>query len=174
MGGGIVAQLGVPLVLAQGVPAPMLDPCKLLTDAEVRKYFPDAKAAVPDHSLDKEGFLRCRWQFPGGNVGIQIWNGDEGSIDDDLRGLSDGFTDPLKPGAGQNVRIEIIQGIGDAAKAIVEKRDTSKGFLSDMAVLITQRKGIRLEVGGHVLLKYDRLAALKVLEELGRAAVKRF
>ena len=83
------------------------------------------------------------------------------------------FLDPLKPGAGQNVRYETIKDVGDQARAIVETADEKKGFLTDSAVLVAQRKGLQLVLMSTQLAQRDRSSALKVLEDLGRAAAKR-
>ena len=153
--------------------APAVDPCRLLTDSEIRKAFPDAKAGKVDHSLEEHGIISCLWDHPGGRFAAQVYNGEQGTIENEIRGMSLMFLDPLKPGAGQNVRYETIKDVGDQARAIVETADEKKGFLTDSAVLVTQRKGLQLVLMSTQLAQRDRSSALKVLEDLGRAAARR-
>jgi hypothetical protein len=153
--------------------APAMDPCKLLTDSEIRKAFPDAKAGKADHSLEEHGIVSCLWDHPGGRFAVQVYEGEQGTIENEIRGMSLMFLDPLKPGAGQNVRYETIKDVGDQARAIVETADEKKGFLTDSAVLVAQRKGLQLVLMSTQLPRRDRSSALKILEDLGRAAAKR-
>lgn len=161
------------VMLTKNSSAPAVDPCKLLTDAEVRKAFPDAKAGKVDHSLEEHGIISCLWDHPGGRFAVQVYKGTQGTIENEIRGMSLMFLDPLKPGAEQNVRYEIVKDVGDEARAIVETADEKKGFLTDSAILVAQRKGLQLTLMSTQLAKRDRSSALKVLEDLGRAAAKR-
>ena len=160
-------------MLTKNSSAPAVDPCKLLTDAEVRKAFPDAKAGKVDHSLEEHGIISCLWDHPGGRFAVQVYRGTQGTIENEIRGMSLMFLDPLKPGAEQNVRYEIVKEVGDEARAIVETADEKKGFLTDSAILVAQRKSLQLTLMSTQLAKRDRSGALKVLEDLGRAAAKR-
>jgi hypothetical protein len=161
------------VILAKNSIAPAVDPCKLLAEAEVRKAFPDAKAGKIDHSLEEHGIVSCLWDHPGGRFAVQVYKGDQGTIENEIRGMSLMFLDPLKAGAEQNVRYETIKDVGDQARAIVERADDKKGFLTDSAVLVAQRKGLQLILMSTQLAQRDRSTALKVLEDLGRAAAKR-
>lgn len=161
------------VMLTKNSSAPVVDPCKLLTDAEVRKAFPDAKAGTVDHSLEEYGSISCLWDHPGGRFAVQVYKGTQGTIENEIRGMSLMFLDPLKPGAEQNVRYEIVKDVGDEARAIVETADEKKGFLTDSAILVAQRKSLQLTLMSTQLAKRDRSSALKILEDLGRAAAKR-
>lgn len=161
------------VMLTKNSSAPAVDPCKLLTDTEVRKAFPDAKAGKVDHSLEEHGIISCLWDHPGGRFAVQVYRGTQGTIENEIRGMSLMFLDPLKPGAEQNVRYEIVKEVGDEARAIVETADEKKGFLTDSAILVAQRKSLQLTLMSTQLAKRDRSSALKVLEDLGRAAAKR-
>jgi hypothetical protein len=152
---------------------PGIDPCKLLTDAEVHKVFPDAKAGKIDHSLEEHGIISCIWDHTGDRFSVQAYKGEQGTIDNKIRGMSLMFLDPLKSGADRGVRYETVKDVGDQARAIVETADQNKGFLTDSAMLVTQRKGVQLTLISTQLANRDRSAALKALEELGRAAAKR-
>lgn len=110
---------------------------------------------------------------PGGRFAVQVDTGEQGTIENEIRGMSLMLLDPLKPGSEQNVRYETVKDVGDEARAIVETADVKKGFLTDSAVLVAQRKGLQLIVMSTQLAQRDRNSALKVLEDLGRAAVKR-
>ncbi len=162
-----------PVIFAKSSSAPAMDPCKLLTDAEVRKAFPDAKAGKVDHSLKEYGTISCLWDHPGGRFSVQVYKGEQGTIETEIRGMSLMFLDPLKAGAQPYVRYEIIKDVGDQARAIVETADDRKGFLTDSAILVAQRKGLQLTLMSTQLAKRDRTSALKVLEDLGRTAAKR-
>ncbi len=58
--------------LAQAAGAPAVDPCTLLTDAEVREVSPDAKAGERDRSVDEYGIASCVWKYPGGRFALQV------------------------------------------------------------------------------------------------------
>lgn len=149
------------------------NPCKLLTDAEVRAVFPDAKAARLDLGKEKYGIFTCVWDHAGGRFFAQQRTGDLESFAVEGRGLIDGFIDPLKPGAAKVVRFENVKGVGDRAMAVVERRDPARGILNDIAQLVTQRANRQVILFSSQLPQRDRAAALKALEELGRAAAQR-
>ncbi len=153
--------------------APAVDPCKLLTAAEVRRAFPDAKSGTIDHSLEEYGTVSCLWDHSGGRFSLQVYQGEQDTIETEIRGMALMFLDPLKAGANQHVRYEIIKDVGDQARAIVETADEKKGFLTDSAMLLAQRKGLQLTLMSTQLAKRGRADALKLLEELGRAAANR-
>ncbi len=155
------------------VKLPKGDPCKVLTDADVRKVFPDAKSGQRERRNEQYGMTACQWDYPGGRFGVQISIEKPGTVRDEIRGISIGIVDPLKPGAGSNVRYETIKGVGDEAMAFVEPADAKRGILSDSACLITQRGDQQVMLMSDSLAKRDRAEALKKLEELGRAAVGR-
>ena len=45
---------------------PKGDPCKLLTDDEVRRAFPEAKAGQRERNNEQYGIAACVWKYPGG------------------------------------------------------------------------------------------------------------
>jgi len=83
------------------------------------------------------------------------------------------MVDPLKPQAAKSLRYETIAGIGDAARAVVERRDDARGILSDVACLFTTRGDKALSLCSGDLPKLERAHALKTLQDLGRAAAAR-
>lgn len=166
------ASLHVGAALAQGKTA-ALDPCRLLTDAEVRKVFADAKPARLDRSREKLGVYTCVWDHPGGRFFAQQHTGELEPFTVEGRGLIDGFIDPVKPGAEKAVRFENVKGVGDRAMVVIEKRDPARGILNDIAQLVTQRGSQQVILFSSQLPQRDRAAAMKALEELGRAAAQR-
>ena len=149
------------------------DPCRLLTTAEVRDVFPNAKVGVRERSREEYGIRACVWETPTGHFAVQQWTTKPGAVDNEIRGLSSGFLDPLNPAAPNNVRFETIAGIGEAAMAVIETRDESRGILSDVAMLVTQRGDRLLELQSPDLPRSERAVALKALTMLGRTAVNR-
>lgn len=153
---------------------PKGDPCTLLTDGEVRTYFPKASAAQRERTREKYGIVACLWDHPAGRLGAQVTLGAKpGSSAEEARGISVGFVDPFKLGAGKSIRYEKITGVGDEAVAVVEKSDEKQGIVSDVAYLYTQRGDRQLMIMATDLARGDRATALKTLQELGRAAAAR-
>lgn len=150
---------------------PKADPCKLLTTAEVRKIFPDAENGKRETSTDEYGIKSCIWNHPRGRLGLQVMKGEPGTVKHEIQGWSIGFKDPLKPGV--KVRYETIAGVGDEAMAVVERADEKAGILQDAAMLIAQRGDQQINLFSNDLASRDRSAALKALEDLGKAAAKR-
>jgi len=149
------------------------DPCRLLTDAEVRAVFPGAKAGVRETSREKYGIRACVWATPGSSFALQRWTAKPGTVDTEIRGLALGFIDPLNAAANTSVRYDTVPGLGDQAKALVEVQDEKRGILADAAILITQRGDQLIELQSQALARGDRAAALQALTTLGRAAAAR-
>ncbi len=149
------------------------DPCKVLTDADVRKVFPDAKSGQRERRNEQYGMVACLWDYSGGRFYVQLSVEQPGTVKNEIRGISLGFVDPLKSGAAANVRYETIKGVGDEAMAIVEPADAKRGILTDSAYLITQRGDQQAMLFSSTLANRDRAEALKKLEELGKAAAGR-
>ena len=153
---------------------PTDDPCKLLTDAEVRKAFPGTASGKREHGLDEHGIMTCLWDTPSDRFVVQTFKSGSGSVEEELRSRLLGSVDPSMPGAADRVRYETIAGVGDQAMLVVEKADPQRGILADTAVLVTQRAGRKAVLfSGHSLTSGDRAAALKTLETLGRSVAKR-
>jgi hypothetical protein len=151
---------------------PTNDPCTLVTDGEMGKAFAGARAGKRDHSLDKYGIATCTWESPANTIVAQIFAA-KGSAADEVRGRMDGYIDPVKPGAGDQVRYVTIAGLGDEATASAVKADAAQGILSDGAVLGV-RRGERMAVlFTHNLVDGDTAATIAALQEVGLSAAAR-
>ena len=157
---------------ASAAPVEADSPCRLLTDAEVRAVFPDAKPGVPERSREEYGIKACMWDTDGGPFVLQRWSA-KGSVDNEIRGLASGFVDPTNSAAQNNIRYETIAGVGEQAMALVETKDEKRGILSDGAVLVAQHGKQILELQSQDLPHRTRAAALQALTTLGREAVAR-
>lgn len=146
------------------------DPCRLLTTAEVRGVFPEAKAGVRERTREKYGISACVWDTPTGKFVLQLWTADAHTLDDEIGGLSAGFIDPANSAARGNVRFETITGVGEVAIAVVEPRNEQKGILTDVAVLMSQRGTRILDVESTDLSHGDRAVALQALTGLAKLA----
>ncbi|MGE0798542.1 MAG: hypothetical protein AB7G13_06510 [Lautropia sp.] len=150
------------------------DPCALLTAAEVRQVYPNARPAERERGREKYGITACLWSHPAGRLVVQLTLGAApGSSREEAEGLVIGFVDPLKPGAGKTIRVERIDGVGSEAAAVVETADPNRGVLGNAAYLYTQRGNVQLLVSAPDLARGDRAAALKTLADLGRKAAGR-
>lgn len=149
------------------------DPCRLLSDAEVRGIFPGAKTGVRETTREQYGIRACVWATQSGNFALQRWTAKAGSVDNEIRGLALGFVDPVNPAARAAVRYDNVPGVGDQAMALVETRDDKRGILADAAILITQRGDQLIELQSQDLARGDRAAAVQALTTLGRAAAAR-
>ena len=168
------AQEGSANPAAESAPKlPKTDPCKLLTDAEVREVFPDAKPGQRERTREEYGIVACLWNHPGGRFAVQVTHEKPGTVDNEIRGMAMGSVDPLNPAAREAVRYETIKSVGDQAMAIVEPADKQRGILDDVAYLVTQRGDQQIVLMSNALASRDRAAAVKALEELGKTAVSR-
>ena len=153
--------------------APGEGPCALLTIAEVRRVFPNATAGKLDRSQEQYGNLNCLWDHPEGRFSLLVGSETSQSVENEARGWTLMFLDPLNRAAERNVRFEPVTGVGDHAMAIVERADKEKGFLTDAAVIVVQRGEHQATLMSTDLAKRDRAEALKALEELGKAVANR-
>lgn len=147
--------------------------CRLLTDADARKVFPDAKPGQPDLRNQKYGIVYCRWEYGTGTFYIRLDNEEPAEIESEAEGLVQGFLDPVHAASKGAVRYQAIAGVGDAAIAAVETADKSKGVLSDFGLLFVHSAKRQLVLFSSDLAKRDRAEALKALEALGKTAVGR-
>ena len=148
-------------------------PCRLLTDAEVHAVFAGVKAGQPERSREEYGIKACQWSIDGGRFVAEVWKAKGSTAENEIHGLAEGFIDPTKPGAANNVRYEPIAGVGEQAFAVIETQDTRRGILNDIAMLVA-RKGDRIVVLlSDDLAHRDRVAALHMLSALGGSAAKR-
>lgn len=150
----------------------LADACKVLSDAEVRRVFPDAKSGTRDASLEKYGITSCQWAGRG-RFSLTLAAGDIGTIDEEIDTIAQGFVDPLKPGSIRNLRIIKFAGIGDAAMGFIETTDASKGILTTAAVVVVQRGKKQVTMFSSELANRDRATAQESLADLARAASKR-
>lgn len=149
------------------------DACKLLTDAEVRKVFAQAETGKRRMAVEEYGIAGCTWKHAGGMLGINYWDKTD-SIDVEVSSIVVGFVDPLKPGSEKNVRMIKVAGLGDAAMGFAEPRNEAKGIYAPIALLMVQRGGRQITLFSNQLAgEGDRDAAMKVLQELARAAAGR-
>jgi hypothetical protein len=148
-------------------------PCILLTTAEVRRAFPDAKAGELNRTQEKYGVVSCMWDYPGGRFSIIGGDDDSEGAHAEARGWTLMFLDPLRQDAKRHVRYETLSGVGDEAVAIVERQDKEKGFLQDGAILVVRRGKRQVSAMSSDLARRERAEALKVFEDLGKAIVKR-
>jgi hypothetical protein len=170
----LFAVAGVSPAIAQKPSASALgNPCQLLTDAEVRTVFTGAKAGRVDRRREEYGLVDCIWEYPGGSFGLQLSAAPSQSFDEEVKGNTTGFLDPMKGGAERAIRFEKLTGVGDRATAIVEATDRNRGILTNIAMLIAQRGKREIVLGSPDLVKRDRAAALKALQDLGKAAASR-
>ena len=158
----------------QTEPLAKADPCKLLTDAEARQYFPKTKPGEREKTREKYGITACVWDHPTGKLVLQLTLGAKpGSSSEEAEGIAMGFTDPFNQAARKQIRFEKIEGVGSEAVAVVEKADEKRGILSDVAYLYTQRGDVQLMVMAPDLARGDRGAALKTMREIGKVAAGR-
>ena len=150
------------------------DPCKLLTDADVRSVFPGASSGKLERSREKYGIQACQWAHPSGSFALQLWTAKKpGDHDGEVRGLAQGIVDPFNAKAKKAMRYETINGIGDGATALVEAAGKPSGVLNDMAMIVVQRGNQLLQMQSSDLARGDRAAALQALTRLARAATER-
>lgn len=148
-------------------------PCQLLTDAEVRAVFPGTKAGQPERSREEYGIKACQWSAEGGRFVAEVWKAKDSTADNEIHGLAEGFVDPTKPGAANNVRYEPIAGVGEQAFAVIETQDAKRGILTDIAMVVARKRDRILVLLSDDLSHHDRAAALRSLTNLGSAAAKR-
>jgi hypothetical protein len=171
----LVALLGLLTLGPQSRTQAIVDPCTLLTTADVQQAFPETtKGGELDRSQEKLGMLKCVWRTGTGR--LFVFTGDE--VTDTPREEAEEtwaltFLDPLRTDAAKHVRYETLTGVGDQAVAVVERQDKAKGFLIDAAILVVRRGKQQVTVLSTDLAKRERADALRVLGELGKTIAKR-
>lgn len=148
-------------------------PCSLLTVSDISSVVAGARPAMKDETREKYGISACEWKTSRGRIGVETYKSPPNAVEDDIRGLAEGFVDPLRPGVKSNIRFEKIDGVGEKAMAIVETEDQKRGILTTVAMLVTQRGDTIVIIGSDELARMDRTKALAGLQKLGAAAVKR-
>jgi len=161
-----------PSVAAVSPGGPTDDPCSLVTDSEVSRSFADSAGGKRDHNLDKYEIASCSWDSPSNTFVVQIFKA-AGTAQEEVRSRMDGFLDPMKAGAADQVHYESLTGLGDEATLAIVKADAAKGVLSD-GNAIAIRHGERMAVlGSRSLIDGDAAATLKALKALGASAAAR-
>jgi hypothetical protein len=150
------------------------DPCALLTTTEVRQALPGSKPGRVDRGLEKEGIFRCEWDAPDGPLLLAAGqDAEEDTPKDDAEVLALGLVNPARADALRPVRFETLPGVGDAAVAVVERRDEARGILQDGAILVVRRGKRQVWIMAPALSRRERSEALRVLGELGKAIARR-
>lgn len=172
--------LGLIAIGPASTPEAILDPCTLLSVAEVQQAFPGAGAGKLDRSQEKTGLLRCVWHYPAGakyTAGdLFVFTSDELTETpreeaEDTWAMT--FLDPLRNDAAKHVRYETLTGVGDQAVAVVERADKAKGFATNAAILVVRRGKQQVSVLSPDLARFERPEALRILGELGKAIARR-
>jgi hypothetical protein len=148
------------------------DPCTLVIDGEVSKALKDDASSKRDHSLDKYNIATCVWDTSENRLMVQLFKA-KGSVEGELRSRMSGNLDPMKPGAGDNVRYQKVAGAGEDTMLAVEKADEQKGILADTAVLVSLHGDRMAVLFTSALVGGERAATIEALEKLGRSAAPR-
>jgi hypothetical protein len=148
--------------------------CRLLTSKEVDAVFAGAKKGEVDNSRQQYGISACIWSTERGTFVAQFWTSTGTHAKDEAQGLMLGALDPLKGQAARNnVRYEDVQGVGEAAVAVLETQDDQRGVLNDFAMLVAQRGNHILVLIAPELARRERGRALTQLQALGQSAANR-
>lgn len=163
-------------VAQTGKKVPSGDPCTVLPLSEVQKAFAGAKPGERSTRLEKgDGMTECNWKGSSGAIElvVQEFYGDASAMDE-MRSPGMAMVN-FKTENARNVRYEVLTGLGkgNEAVAIVEANDAKRGVVHGFAMLALHRGQRTLTLSSPTLQDRDRVAALKTLEALGRAAVKR-
>ena len=151
------------------------DPCTVVPLAEVQKAFPGAQAGVRRRDVEKYGLTQCAWSHAKGYVlfGVAETYTTSATAMQDAQGEAVGYLDPFMPAAKQGARYEKLAGLGVDAIAFIETKDPKRGIVGDGAFLLLRKGQHTVTLVAPTLPGTDRAAALKLLEQLGRIAVKR-
>ena len=153
---------------------PAGNPREILSTSDVQKAFPGTKAGERSMRLEEYGITECSWKGPNGQVVLVVQeSSSKGTVKEDIMGMAQGFTDPLKPNSVNNMRFESFSDLGSPAIGFVEKADPARSILGDGAMLIMRNGDHTISLGSGELAQGDRGTALKTLDELGKRAAKR-
>lgn len=161
------ASAATPAATSTPPPAKAIDPCSLLTDAELRSVLPGAGPATPDMADAHAGIRGCQWTTPAGRVWIQVYPSGPSAPELELRTIATGMFDPAAPKALDRMRIEGLPAGGKGAYAFVESADAERGVVSANAVLAQAGAGNIVVLFAPELAALDRKDALKALGTLG-------
>lgn len=157
---------------AQKAPLPG-DACNLLTNTEVRQVFPGARDGVHETGTERYGVASCSWKLNEGHLGLNLID-DGDDLATEVRALVEAFVGPLRPDAARHVRLIKVAALGDGALGFAEPRNDAKGIPSAIALLMVQRGGKQITLfSNRTLAEAERDAAMKSLQDLARAAVRR-
>ena len=156
---------------------PLGNPCALLTDAEVRRVFPDARPAARDTRFEQAGgdIASCVWQTSRGGFTASITRNAQ-PLGNEIREWSLLMVNPMgdQPRAGDKIRYEQVAGVGDAAMAVLEAPNAILPRTPGIAFLIARRGDRELILASQELPGRERAGGLAALAELAHAAMKRF
>lgn len=150
-----------------------LDPCALLTVAEVRQAFPGSKPGSIERGLEKQGILRCSWESPAGRLFLIASEEAEDSVRDEAATWAESALDPLQMDAKRHLRFEAVAGVGDKAIAVVERQDRAKSILQDAALIVVRRGKWEVSLLAPQLARRERPDALRLLTDLGKSVAGR-
>ncbi len=148
--------------------------CALLSDDDIRSFFPKAASGKRNTGSLEYGFDRCAWETPTGQIGVEVVTKVEAdAFENELRGELTGVVDPTIEGAADQIVFQPIVGIGDHAIAILEKAEKQRGLLSDVALIAIQRGHRMAVLMVHEASSDAPLPTLDSLESLGRKLAAR-
>lgn len=147
--------------------AEAIEPCSLLTDAELRAVLPAAGPGAPDTADAHAGIQGCQWKTPAGRVWIQVYPGGPSVPDLEIRTIATGMFDPTKPEALTSMRIESLPKLGKGAFAYAEPVDAKRGVVAPNAVLVQSGRGNIVVLFAPELVAQGRKDALTALGRLG-------
>jgi hypothetical protein len=123
----------------------------------VQKAFPGAKAGERSARLEKYGITECSWKGGKGQVVLLVQeSSSKGTVNEDIRSMAIGLTDPAKWGTLDNIRFESFNDIGFPAMGFVEKADPAKSILSDGAMLFMRNGDQTVSLASGELAQRDR------------------
>ena len=147
--------------------AEALEPCSLLTDAELRAVLPAAGPGTPDNADAHAGIRGCQWKTSEGRVWIQVYPAGPSSPELEIRTIAVGMFDPKLPKALDGMRVESVPAGGTDAYAFVEAVDAKRGVVARNAVLTQAGRGNIVVLFAPELATLDRKDALAALGRLG-------
>lgn len=153
------------------------DPCTVVPLADIQKAFPGAQAGVRKRDAEETiGWTQCGYSHANGYLvfGVIEQYSDIATVLQDAKDMASlGNLNPFAPVDKTGARFEKIAGLGVDAIAYAETEDRKRGILTDGGFLVLRKGQHTVTLLAPTLPGADRPAALKLLEALGRIAVKR-
>lgn len=147
--------------------AEAIEPCSLLTDAELRAVLPAAGPGTPDMADSHAGIQGCQWTTPAGRVWIQVYAGGPSTPELEVRTIATGMFDPAAQKALETMRIESLPAGGKGAYAFVEAVNAKHSVVTANALLAQAGRGNVVVLFAPELAARDRKDALEALGMLG-------